>query len=985
MKKYIATILTLILISAYPINLLASTDFNIESLGTDTSPVVFKVFKSGSGWKSVFSIAPTGELTILQPLTMSSGGLGLDYLDIDTTAAPADAVGRIKWNNTDGTIEVGLKGGNSTLQVGQETVLRVYNSTGSPMVDGQVVRIIGTQGSSRVSVALAQADTQANATRLAGIVTETIPSHSEGFVTRFGLVRNFDTFAFTEGAPVYLSPTVPGGLTSIQPTTPYVEVSIGECIRKNNNNGILLVNTPAHPAFHSLTAYRVPFAGGPTTLIDDAGMYYTSGTDTLTAGTFEGPVTALKSATTSVDVSASPAPSAGKALVATDSTHATWQTVSATDATKMPLAGGTFTGNVLFTDNLYDIGANAATRPRTGYFGTSVVSPLFSGPATALKTASASVSVSAATAPTLGQVLTATSGTTATWQTVSTASDTTKMPLAGGIFTGSIYFETDNTHDIGDGGGASPRTGYFATSVDAPLFTGAVTALKSATTSVGVSAAAAPTAGQVLMATSGTAATWQTPVSQSPWTGGINAAGYTLSGNSTASGNLTLDSTSDSTKGFVNINPSGGNVGVGTASPSGTLSIAQTAAATGAKKGIVYTGAVNTNQTLSTEIPSVTFTTAGRQWATGALTSQREILITQPTYSFVGASTITNAATVAITGAPVQSTNATITNAHGLLIEAGATGTATQSYGLTVNAQTGSSLSYAAQFMGGNVGIGTSQPAELLSLGLAGTTKGVLSLSGNTSGKIIIQPAAAAGTYTLTLPVDDGTPSQYLQSNGSGVLTWANASDATKLPLTGGTLTGNLIFTDNTYDIGASGATRPRTGYFGTSVVSPLFTGPATALKSATTSVDVSSATAPSSGQALVATASTTATWQTIPLLASNQTFSGVVQHSKQYAAQAYTQSYAAAQTIDWNNGNVQIITLTGNITSFTMSNPITGGRYVMIMKQDGTGSRSIVWPTAVKWPGSTTPTSSGASKVDVYSCVYDGTNYYCGANSNYL
>lgn len=37
---------------------------------------------------------------------------------------------------------------------------------------------------------------------------------------------------------------------------------------------------------------------------------------------------------------------------------------------------------------------------------------------------------------------------------------------------------------------------------------------------------------------------------------------------------------------------------------------------------------------------------------------------------------------------------------------------------------------------------------------------------------------------------------------------------------------GNFIWpTDNTYDIGASGATRPRTGYFGTSLVSPLFLG----------------------------------------------------------------------------------------------------------------------------------------------------------------
>lgn len=37
-----------------------------------------------------------------------------------------------------------------------------------------------------------------------------------------------------------------------------------------------------------------------------------------------------------------------------------------------------------------------------------------------------------------------------------------------------------------------------------------------------------------------------------------------------------------------------------------------------------------------------------------------------------------------------------------------------------------------------------------------------------------------------------------------------------------GTAVSNLIFTDNTFDIGASGATRPRTGYFGTSIVSPV-------------------------------------------------------------------------------------------------------------------------------------------------------------------
>ena len=52
-----------------------------------------------------------------------------------------------------------------------------------------------------------------------------------------------------------------------------------------------------------------------------------------------------------------------------------------------------------------------------------------------------------------------------------------------------------------------------------------------------------------------------------PMTGSLKMGGNTINGNSTASGNLTLDSTSNATKGFVNIAPSGGNVGIGTTSP----------------------------------------------------------------------------------------------------------------------------------------------------------------------------------------------------------------------------------------------------------------------------------------------------------------------------------------------------------------------------------------------------------------------------------
>lgn len=85
----------------------------------------------------------------------------------------------------------------------------------------------------------------------------------------------------------------------------------------------------------------------------------------------------------------------------------------------------------------------------------------------------------------------------------------------------------------------------------------------------------------------------------------------------------------------------------------------------------------DTGQTASTESIGMQFggnssaATVTRQWATGALTTQRENVFVAPTYSFVGASTLTTAATVAITAAPVAGTNATITNSRALLVQSG--------------------------------------------------------------------------------------------------------------------------------------------------------------------------------------------------------------------------------------------------------------------------------------------------------------------------
>lgn len=94
----------------------------------------------------------------------------------------------------------------------------------------------------------------------------------------------------------------------------------------------------------------------------------------------------------------------------------------------------------------------------------------------------------------------------------------------------------------------------------------------------------------------------------------------------------------------------------------------------GSTTTFLYTQAAHTGQTASAEAIGVRFNMAATvQHATGALTTQRAFVIDAPTYSFVGASTITSAATLAITGAPIAGTNATITNSMALWVQGGLT------------------------------------------------------------------------------------------------------------------------------------------------------------------------------------------------------------------------------------------------------------------------------------------------------------------------
>lgn len=165
----------------------------------------------------------------------------------------SSAASRLVWNDTDGTLDLGLKGGNVTLQIGQEQVVRVINKTGANLLESEykVARIRrvdegGAQGQ-RLAIVLAQGNNDANSVDTLGIVTENIDDNQEGFITNSGLVRNINTTGtlqgetWTDGDVLYLSPTIPGALTTTKPQAPDHTVVMGYVVYAHNNQGKIFV------------------------------------------------------------------------------------------------------------------------------------------------------------------------------------------------------------------------------------------------------------------------------------------------------------------------------------------------------------------------------------------------------------------------------------------------------------------------------------------------------------------------------------------------------------------------------------------------------------------------------------------------------------------------------------------------------------------------------------------------------------------------
>lgn len=183
----------------------------------------------------------------------------LEFLEFSQTETVGVSAGQMSWNDAEGTVDLGLST-DVRLQLGQEVLYRVKNSTGSAITNGQIVSAAGTDGASgHILAQLFIADGTIEPRFILGIATEDIANGEFGYVTHFGKVRDIDTSVYFEGDVLYVSPTTAGALTATAPSSPDLEMPIAYALN-SKNNGTIFVRIQTGYLFHEIYDVEVSSA-----------------------------------------------------------------------------------------------------------------------------------------------------------------------------------------------------------------------------------------------------------------------------------------------------------------------------------------------------------------------------------------------------------------------------------------------------------------------------------------------------------------------------------------------------------------------------------------------------------------------------------------------------------------------------------------------------------------------------------------------------
>lgn len=232
----------------------------------------------------------SGETTFQSGITVNAIS-NTSYIDFNTSpSVPSPTGGTLYYDSSENALSYKpLTDQNDvTVNLGQESLVRVYNNSGAQINNGQAVHITGST-SGTPTVALANASKLGTTfteglAQSSGVATHNIPNGEYGFITNFGIVRDLDTSTFVVGRELFLSDTIDGGITDDPSSIAFTSrISVlGWCLTSDAINGKIYVKIENENQVQSLTQKEVNVLLGNTI---STGVYEYTGATTASTTT----------------------------------------------------------------------------------------------------------------------------------------------------------------------------------------------------------------------------------------------------------------------------------------------------------------------------------------------------------------------------------------------------------------------------------------------------------------------------------------------------------------------------------------------------------------------------------------------------------------------------------------------------------------------------------------------------------------------------
>jgi hypothetical protein len=172
---------------------------------------------------------------------ITGADLRIDYIDFNSALIePTFQTGRIHYDLATSDLIYDTNVSGVTINIGQQTVVRAKNTSGSPITKGKFVRITGGSGSFPV-IGLADWSAEVGSANTIGAVMENVADNGFTYVLLNGVLSgvNTDNVIYNDGDLLYLSSS--GDFTKTSPLPPKHTVRLGQVLRAHHVQGTIFV------------------------------------------------------------------------------------------------------------------------------------------------------------------------------------------------------------------------------------------------------------------------------------------------------------------------------------------------------------------------------------------------------------------------------------------------------------------------------------------------------------------------------------------------------------------------------------------------------------------------------------------------------------------------------------------------------------------------------------------------------------------------